>query len=211
MKGIKFNSQHTSDWGLILTHYAANSPQIKKSTVEIAGRDGVLDLTDYFGGVKYENRQLDCMFTLPNVPAQEFVNKLSIIQDKLHGQQVRVEPDDDPNYYFEGRAEVAGELKKATAEIIITVDAKPYKLKKAATIANQSVSGTRQITLSNSRRPVVPTITTSAAMTIVFNGITWSVNAGTFQLPDLILSEGNNVITVTGTGNIKFEYREGRL
>ena len=211
MKGITFNGQHSADWGLILTHFAANSPTVKKTTVEIAGRDGVLDLTDYFGGVKYDNRQLECSFMLPNIPAHEFINTLSAIKDKLHGQIVRVEPDDDPDYYYEGRAEVEGEQNKATGTIKITVDAKPYKLRKTPTIENLSVSGTQQITLENSRREVVPMITTSAAMTIVFDEITWSVSAGTFQLPDLILKEGSNAITITGDGDISFEYREGCL
>lgn len=212
MNGIKFNGQHSfADFGLILTHYAASSPQVKKQTIEIAGRDGALDMTEYFGGVKFSNRQLDFTFVLPNVSAADFSAKMSLLQDKLHGVQVRVEPDIEPLYYYEGRAEVSGDQNRATAEFQIVVDAKPYKMKKVATIANFSVSGALQITLMNSRLEVVPKITTSASMTIQQGGKTWAIPAGVATLPDLILAEGENVLTITGTGNISFEYREGRL
>ena len=48
-------------------------------------------------------------------------------------------------------------------------------------------------------------------MTITFGGTSTIVNAGTFTIPTLELVEGNNTVTVTGTGNITFTYQEGGL
>ena len=67
------------------------------------------------------------------------------------------------------------------------------------------------ITLVNSRKRVVPSITTTDSMTITFGGTSTIVNAGTFTIPTLELVEGNNTVTVTGTGNITFTYQEGGL
>lgn len=79
------------------------------------------------------------------------------------------------------------------------------------TTVSRAVSGSASITLPNMRKKVVPTITTTAEMTIVFGGRTSTMAAGTFVIPTLELTEGDNVVTVTGTGNITFKYQEGGL
>ena len=48
-------------------------------------------------------------------------------------------------------------------------------------------------------------------MAIVFNGITTNVQAGTFTIPTIELAEGNNAVTVIGTGRVTFAYQEGEL
>ena len=100
---------------------------------------------------------------------------------------------------------------KRTGEIVIEVDAEPYKYKVAETMVTQAVTGAAEIVLTNSKKSVVPEITTTAAMTIAFDGFTAAVQAGTFRLPELQLKEGQNRVAVTGTGTITFVYREGSL
>ena len=57
MKEILFGEYYSyRDFSLVLSNKTIESPQIKTSTVEIDGMDGVFDLTDYFGEVKYKNR-----------------------------------------------------------------------------------------------------------------------------------------------------------
>jgi hypothetical protein len=63
--------------------------------------------------------------------------------------------------------------------------------------------------------PVVPTITTSAEMTLAFTigGKDYSVtlSAGTHTSPSLVLLEGDTEIGITGTGSATFAYRKGAL
>ena len=70
------------------------------------------------------------------------------------------------------------------------------------------------ITLSNTRMPVVPTITVSAVMTLTFT-IAGRTIPLIFQwariIPSLVLTEGDTVIGITGTGRITFTYRKGAL
>jgi hypothetical protein len=79
------------------------------------------------------------------------------------------------------------------------------------TVATQAVNGTTVITLTNARKRAVPEITTTAAMTIVFGDGAWTPSAGTFTIPELELAEGDNLVSVTGTGQITFAWTEGSM
>lgn len=65
--------------------------------------------------------------------------------------------------------------------------------------------------LINGKKKAVPTITTSSAFTIYFEGKAYSVGAGSSVIPELELKEGINDVAVKGTGTISFTWREGGL
>jgi hypothetical protein len=68
------------------------------------------------------------------------------------------------------------------------------------------------VNLLNDRKPVVPQITCAASDTTVeFNGGVYKLNAGTHQILDIELIEGDNAVTVSGQGAVIFTYQEGSL
>lgn len=213
MKGIKFNNFHSwTEWGLILSEKEIKSPKPKTKEVDIAGGDGVLDYTEYFGGVKFENRQLTFKFAKTNIVLDEFLALFSTVQNALHGEKMKIVLDDDPDHYYIGRVTISEwKANKRVGEITVEVDAEPYKYKVAETVVTQAVTGTTPMILTNSKMPVVPTITTTAAMTIAFGGYSVEAKAGTFRIPEMQLAEGQNAVTVTGEGSITFRYRQGSL
>lgn len=213
MKGVKFGSLHSFyEWGLILSEKEIEPPKPKTKTVDVEGADGVLDYTEAFGDVKYQNRQLSFKFYKASIVPDGFLALFSVVQNALHGKKLQVILDDDPAHYYLGRVTInEWKSNKRLGEITIEVDADPYKYKVAETVVTRAVTGSADIILTSSRKPVVPTITTNAAMTIAFGGYTAAVQAGTFRLPELQLREGQNTVKVTGTGNIVFTYREGSL
>lgn len=213
MKGVKFGGLHSFyEWGLILSEKEIEPPKPKTKTVDVDGADGVLDYTEAFGDVKYQNRQLTFKFYKASIVPDGFLALFSVVQNALHGKMLQVILDDDPAHYYLGRVTInEWKSNKRLGEIVIEVDAQPYKLKVDETVVTRAVAGSADIILANSRKPVVPTITTTAAMTIAFGGYTAAVQAGTFRLPELQLQAGQNTVKVTGTGNITFRYREGSL
>lgn len=213
MKGIRFGSLHSfSEWGLILQKKTIEPAPVKETKVDIKGSDGQLDYTEAFGTVHYDNRSLSFEFAKLNISTDEFLALGSLVQGLIHGQYMDVVLDDDPDWYYQGRVYIKEwRSEKGYGIAKIEVDAKPYKLKKIATNVTQTVTGTSSFMLSNSRMPVVPTITADAPFTFTFGESTVSADAGTFKIPELILKQGDNVVTVTGTGNVTFKYREGRL
>ena len=213
MKGVKFGNLHSYyEWGLILSSKEIQSPKPKVNQIDIEGSDGVLDLTEFFGDVKFENRSLSFTFTKKDIVPDGFLALYSLVQNTIHGKKMQVILDDDPmNYYF-GRVTI-NEWKsdKKKGIIVIEVDAEPYKYNLYESEVMQMVSGTDTIVLPNSRKRVVPTITTNAQFTITFGNYTGVFSAGTFKIPELELIEGDNIVTVTGTGTITFTYRMGGL
>jgi hypothetical protein len=60
--------------------------------------------------------------------------------------------------------------------------------------------------------PVSPTITTSAAgMTVTFSGETYNLSKGVNHVPEIVLPQGSNVLTFTGSGTITIGQTGGRL
>ena len=60
--------------------------------------------------------------------------------------------------------------------------------------------------------PVCPVFTTEAGgMEVEFDGKRYSVIPGGVQIPEINLSEGENLLKLYGTGLITVEYREGEL
>ena len=79
---------------------------------------------------------------------------------------------------------------------------------------NAAINGTENVILTNGRKRAVPlvTIETESSLNIVYRDLNvWDLGAGSYTLPELELAEGNNLVTVTGTGNIRFEWQEAAL
>lgn len=213
MKGVIFGNYHSFDsWGLILGSKEIKAPEPKVQKIEIEGGDGDLDLTEFFGDVKYNNRSLSFSFSKMNIKPGDFLALFSTVQNAIHGKKMQVILDDDPAFFYSGRVTVnEWKSNKNLGEIVIEVDAEPYKMKVAETVLSTGVQGSITVKLWNSRKRVVPVITTNAEMKIAFDGYSGTFSAGTFTIPELELHEGNNTVAVTGTGNISFRYREGGL
>ena len=124
--------------------------------------------------------------------------------------------DRDPTYYYDARITIEDvERHWGYCELSLECRAKPYKLEQFETAITVLPAGTAIVTLTNTRMPVVPSITVSAEMAIAFtiSGKNYSVTlpAGTHTIPSLMLMEDETEIGITGTGSITFTYRKGAL
>lgn len=211
MKGVKFGGLHSyQEWGLILSEKEITAPKPKTIEFEIEGSDGVLDFTEFFGGVKYENRRL--VFKFCSIDPEDFLTLFSTVQNAIHGKKMQVILDDDPAFFYYGRVTVnEWKVSKRLGEITIEVDAQPYKQAVTETVVTKTVSSNANIVLANDQMPVVPTITTNAEFLIDAGSFNDVFSAGTFQIPEVELGAGNNSIYVEGNGTITFRYRKGRL
>ena len=212
MKGITFGSYHSyDDLNLLLVSKEVGSPNVKVKEIDIPGADGSLDLTDFFGEAKYENLTHKFQFQTI-VPQSNFLSLFSTIKNAIHGKKQRIIFDGDPSFYYMGRCFVSAFTnEKNIGTISIECVCEPWKYKLNQTIVSKDVVDTDIIVLTNSRKRAVPTITTTASMTIQFGSGSWSVDAGTVLIPELELTEGSNTVTVTGTGTITFTYQEAGL
>lgn len=215
MKGIRFGAFHSyNDLKLILSKKEMGSPTVKVQKLDIPGADGTLDLTDFFGEPKYEDVTHRFDFST-NVPQEEFISLFSTIKNAIHGRKMRVVLDDDPLFFWVGRCHVSKFTnEKGIGTISVECDCEPYKYKQDHTVIAQVVSGTQAITLTNGRKRAVPEVqiyTEAGSIRIEHNGNIWDLGSGSFTLPELELVEGDNIVTVTGTGTITFVWQEANL
>lgn len=214
MKGISFDGLHSyRDFSLVLAPKAIGSPQVKRYQIEVPGADGTLDLTDFFGEPKFENVTHTFEFSLP-VPQTELLYTYQSIKNAIHGKKMRIILDDDPLFYYIGRCEVSPLTQEKTiGKLSIVCDCDPYKYRTQKTVFKIDVTGEFTTTIPNSRKRVVPEvqIVTDGSIRIVYQNNIWDLGSGSYILPELELVEGNNEVSVTGTGSVILTYREGAL
>lgn len=215
MKGIIFGSLHSyRDLRLILESKEMGAPEVKVNKIDIPGADSALDLTDFFGEPKYDDVKHKFQFTSIE-PQETFLTQFSEIKNAIHGKKVRIILDDDPSFFYTGRCFVSSFTNdKGIGTVSVECECEPYKYKLAKTTVSKAVNGTEVITLTNGRKRAVPeiSITADASLNIVFQTYNiWDLGSGSYTLPDLELTEGENTVTVTGVGNITFTWQEAML
>lgn len=213
MNSVIFETKDSyKDFGLLLRPKKRPKPSPKSEYVSIPGRNGDLDFTEWAGEIFYNNLEFPLEFYMVDA-LNEWDSKLRTITNYLHGKQMKVIFSDEPDYYYFGRVKV-NELSSDRRLGILSLSCtfEPFKYKKNITSKSYTVSAGKNYTFENERMNTTPTLTLSGAMTIEFEGTSYSLTAGTSKILDIRFKEGTNTIKVTtGTGTLKAEYQEGSL
>ena len=213
MSDIRFGTKWAhADYGLIVAPYAIPMPEPQTNFVEIPGRDGTLDLSEAFGTVRYADR----IIPLTLYARAPFDTLISAFAADVHGRRMNMIFDRDPTFYYDARMTIEDvERHWGYCELSLECRVKPYKLEQFETAITVLPTGIATVTLTNTRMPVVPSITVSAEMTLTFTiaGVGYTINlaAGSHIVPSLVLTDGETKIDITGTGSITFTYRKGAL
>lgn len=211
MYSVNFGDKNSyNDFNLLLKPKTRPFPTPKTNYVSIEGRDGDLDLTTSLtGDVKYENISYSLEFYLKDKRV-DWEETLLELTTYLHGKKMNLTFSEDPNYYYVGRFTLNDlEQDRNLGMLVVDCVLEPYRYKKTETV--KTITGTGTLTLPNTRKWVMPKITSTSSMQFKFENKTFTVN-GTLQSPDIILKEGNNTIEVTsGTGTLTVTYREAKL
>ena len=194
-----------SDYGLILKSFDAPEPAPKTYIETVEGADGDLDMTEWTGVVRYQNRDVEIgVRDMSGYWWRELANF-------CHGRRMRITHSNDPDHYYYGRCVVSHETEQRVTDMVIAASCNPYRLCHRETVVSASVSGSATILLEARRRPVTPTVTVSAQMTIEYDGNTVALPAGTYPLMDLVITDSHVPVSVTGTGTISFAWQDGDL
>lgn len=188
----------TSRFQLILIDgYDLDPPEPKTYTVDIPGGNGVIDLTESLtDDVVYDNRKQK--FTFKLIYPEDFEKVKTQISNLLHGKAFDYKITMDPEYTYHGRFTVESYSHEAytggiLGEIVISIDANPYKVKKHC-IYKLNATGGKEYRLESGRRPVHPVIECNQPCFFGFNKEEYEIPAGTYKLNDILFKEGFNVI-----------------
>lgn len=204
----------TVDMDLIMSEKHIGYPKPKIVKVDMADRDGALDMSDSIRGrVSYSNRTLSFTFTC-TAPQSEWADIRDFFAIAIHGQMVALLEPDTPNHAYIGRCEMGDPtyIGDAIMFLHMTMDAEPYRINLSTRTINASATAGSTVTITNEgTMPVSPTIKASADMTIKFGDYSVALTGGTsYDIPEIILEFGDNVFNiVSGSGTLTFTFNEG--
>jgi len=212
---IKINNVSMLSLGWLRESVNFPTPKSQSNTVIVPGRNSPIRYSEALGRVSYQPRSFEITLTMLGSRAA-FDQKVSDTVNRFAGKLVAVICSEEPTLYCLGTIEAEPSYDPLTGKGVLLFscsDGDAYRYHVTATTKSKTGSGT--LVLTNDAMPVVPTITTTAQTTLAWTVGTESfsktLSAGTWEIPELELAEGNNSVTVTGSGTTTFTYREGRL
>lgn len=201
-----------SSWSLSAAEYQSN-------LVTVPGRNGPLDLSTALtdGEPRYNSRTLTATLERSDGTRLEREDAISTMINWLDGWRVDIRLPDDDAHYITGRVHVAREYNDpAHAAVTVTAVCDPWRYNDYETVATFTAGTEAQKARlnNNGRRSVVPTVQITgdaAEVLLAFDGSSWALSAGTYQLPDMVVQQGGAYVTYSGTGVVTFTYREAVL
>lgn len=212
MSDISLNGTSLKRYGVI-SSVDYGSVNAETSYVDVPGsQTGSLDMSEADGRIKFRNRTIKIV--VGALAEKRYWKKLETdFMARFAGKRCTVRSDDYPGKYAVGRLEsIMPTYDHRIRYLTVSINAEPWWYNDTETVVQQSVSGTQQITLRNAKKPVVPKIKGSAGMKVTLGKETVTLQGtGVETFLEICLEEGENPLTVTGTGTIKFAYTEAQL
>lgn len=211
--GVRFGNYHTwEDFQMYLKETYIGEAIEKAMETDIPGRDGDLNLSNFFGYPVYQNRMLRFEFEAEDGGYPGYYTLSSQLKNALQGEEKKIIQDEDNEFYWIGKASVDVQKKNSIiSSVVITCSVNPYKYKRNKTVVSKRISGQEEINCINIQKRVVPVITADSEFRLIMDNVSVAVPAGTTIVPDLLLKSGDNFILCNGNGTISFEYQEGSL
>lgn len=214
-KGIQFGDIHSyDDLDLLFAPFVIPPAIPKTNLLDIPAGDGSLDLTEALGEVRFNDREFIMNFTVNPHSEMTFDEKVMQVSNLLNGKEFKITFDRDLDWYWQGRCVVNEHSQNKTInQITIKAIVRPYKLKQEVTEAVFTLSATPQtVTLTNGRKTVMPEIhCTEDRGKITVGNATYVLQKGSQSLLEIMFTEGDNKVTISGSGIMIFRYQEGAL
>lgn len=198
--GVEVNP---ATYGLILKSFDAEVPKPKLNMISISGRDGSLDLTEWAGEVRFEDRKVNLAFR--DMQGDAYIPMLNLI----YHSKCKIIHSADDDYYYLGRC-VSAEPKtrRHVTDLELEFSCQPYRLSVEPTTVEESVSAD-PIFLQTEGMSVIPEITLTNDCDVTFGGVTKSLEAGTHTVPEFVITKIGGNMTVSGSGTITIAWTEG--
>lgn len=214
MVGITIGDKHTfKDWGLRLLSFSVSLPKKQKKLIQVPGRNGLVDVSLPEKREAYESREIKFVCDSLDKNFAEWSNLVSDIANYVQDERLKIIPDFDNDYYYEGWVTIEPSKNyTVSSKIIFIIKVDPYKMKNALTVVNFSVAGSKTVVLTNEKRKTTLRMITDAEVT-VSKDVTFkkTFSIGDYVSIGIILDKGETQLTFEGTANVMLEYREGKL
>lgn len=210
--GFMIGGKHTfKDWGLKCIAYEITFPDKQKELMQVPGRNGKIDVSLPQQSEAFENRQIKIKCDVLDKNFTEWSNLISEIANHVQDEYLQVIADFDNEWYYQGWVKFTPSKNyMVSSQMIFTIDADPYKMKRQMTVRTVKVNDSLDIVLSNKKLKVEPIIVTDAKITVTIGTYKKMYNPGTTHA-GFLLPAGDTLATIEGTGNVVIKYQEGSL
>lgn len=213
---IIINDYDTATYFWTLASWSCPTPSPVTNMVNVTGRvDGPLDFSTVLtGDIMYNTRTLTARLESSEGSRLDRQARIDYMINRFHGRKVKVWLPDDPDHYVIGRLDVKQEYNDlAHAAVNLTAVCEPWKHATEETAVSVAVqeSTPQMVTLVNDRRPACPVITVTGEVNVEHKGGRFALSDGTYKLPDIVLTQGDNELQVSGAGSVTFTYRKAVL
>lgn len=216
---IILGEYNTAEHGWTLSACQFSAAKYKEHLVEKVGGDGAWDLSTALtdGIPRYQVRTLTATLERSDGNRASRENEIRSMINALDGMQLHIYLPDDTERYIVGRVSVAREYNDlAHAAVSVTATCEPWKYNKDNTVLAITATQTEQVlpVVNTGRRAVVPTLEiegAEASVLLVYGVSSWAFSAGTYQVPDILLTPGTHEVKVSGSGLLRITYREAVL
>src|SRR5690625_299873 len=231
MYGIRFNGKHShKDMGVTLgIERDIGYPEKEKIKVKVPFSNIEYDFSEIYGEQTYTERLLTYTLNILDKNVINDTQRINILETKIsnwlmnsNGKQ-RLYDDAIPGYYYLAEVEGGVSFDELWNHGTLTVEftAYPFMISEleegndiwdtfnfeldVAQITDFEVNGSLEVVLYNVGTPnLSPEIEATAPMEIVKDGVAYSVPIGKSKSSDFKLITGENNLTITGNGTIKF-------
>lgn len=216
-RGLTIGTYNTAEQLWTLASWNLSAPEYHENFLDVPGRDGALDLSAALtnGAPTYHSRTLTVKLECSEGTRLTREAAINTMVNWLDGWRQDIVLPDDHGHYITGRVSVAKEYNdNAHAAVTVTAVCDPWRYAKDETVYTLTAATTEKTqALANAgRRTAVPLLTiTGGTVLLKYGGFSWSLGAGTYQLPDLILPQGGGTLTYSGAGTLRISYREAVL
>lgn len=125
------NKNTWNDWHLIPTSRPLVSlPSVNTKMVEIPGRNGSIDLSEYLTGSRTYSRRKGSweFYVIQDKWNASWAEVYATIAAYVHGKQLDIVLEDDPNYKYSGLLTLSWRSSKDYSTITIEYDLEPQKV-----------------------------------------------------------------------------------
>ena len=184
--------------GCVLSDVDMDPPKQKTSYVDVPGRSGSYDLSEALTGYPtFQDRDMKLRFYALADGRTDGEQLLSAATGMLHGKRGEIELSWDPGYRYVGRLSVGSLVRYADAVgFEVSAKCEPYKYKTSWTGKTVDSAGGVWAEFPCGAKPVVPEWTIYGNTEIRQEGsdITYMLGRGRYKLPDLLFTEGTNLV-----------------
>jgi phage-related protein len=223
---IYFNDLRSyTDLGFYLEEFLPQPPAQQTNKMQVPGMNGSYDFSTVLsqGEPVFEERKITCTLYATGKNEEELLAQYSgLLSWIMVGERKQLYYSNDKDYYYLAKVEDSPSYEISGGVYItvkITFMAQPLKTSiydigedlwdEVDFVTDWfqdgntfTISGTTEVEFANSGRSINPTINCSAAMTLVFEGITYNLTAGDNYIYSIFLKYGLNTLQFTGAGTV---------